>query len=416
MAKLFASNGQFRLYMMYQIFSGLGGGIFSIFMLLSVHMLYGNPMYTGIAGFLMIAPFIFSLAVGPIVDRNNKVRIMKATTFLEFGVLAMLTFTPLLENLGAPFMLSVIFIYSLAALFEAPSGTALLPHIVKEDEILQANSLIQIAGLIGGIGIAIILFSVMDDEMDLLFIFGISTMFLAGALVFACFLRDPSTRKQSAEVPKHSYIADLVDGMKFMRGSVLMYLMVMLIVMRVVVEIASINMPEFAEYHVGVQGYIIFSVVGMVGGILASSVIGTIGNKFKIGYLLAFMMVLRGISRVAFVYILPEHYHAGLATLLLFTALSSSIGILYSSLEQKLPPKSMVGRIDTLTTTCFSLMGALGALLGGIVGRLVPNVDEIFIFQGYMYVVVGVLIILIPAVRRIPKMNDIERTDADELS
>ena len=80
-----------------------------------------------------------------------------------------------------------------------------------------------------------------------------------------------------------------------------------------------------------------------------------------------------------------------------------------------MPPKSMVGRIDTLTTTCFALMGALGALLGGIVGRLVTNVDNIFIFQGYMYVVFGVLIIFIPAVRKIPKMDDIERGAEDGI-
>jgi len=396
---------------MYQIFSGLGGGIFGIFMLLSVHMLYGNPMYTGIAGFLMGAPFIFSLAVGPIVDRNNKAKIMRLTTFLEFGVLALLTFTPLLETLGVVFLFGVIFIYSIAALFEVPSGKALLPNIVGENEILPANSLINIASLAGGVGIAIIMFSAVGEDMNKRIVYGLSAAFLAGALLFAFFLRDPAIKEKTTEKPKHRYMTDLAAGWKFLRGSVLIYLMVAWITMRVVMEISSINMPAFAEYHVGVQGYVIFTVVGMIGGIVASAFIGRMGNKFKIGYFLAAMLVLRGISRVSFVYILPEHYHAGLASLLLFMALSSSVSILYVSLEQKLPPKDMVGRIDTLTTTFFALMGAVGALLGGAVGRLVAHVDHIFIFQGYTYVVFGVLIILIPAVRKLPKMDEIERAE-----
>ena len=53
MFRLIRGNKKFRLLLLYQIFSGLGGGIFSIFMLLSVHLMYGNPLYTGIAGFLI---------------------------------------------------------------------------------------------------------------------------------------------------------------------------------------------------------------------------------------------------------------------------------------------------------------------------------------------------------------------------
>ena len=409
MAELFKSNGKFRLYMMYQTFSGLGGGVFSVFMLLSVHMLYGNPMYTGIAGFLMTVPFVFSLVVGPIVDRSNKVKIMRYTTFLEFAVLALLAFTPLLEILGVLFMFAVVFIYSLAALFESPAGRALLPFIVEEDEILQANSLINIAALVGGVGIAFILFSSVEEGMNLRFVYGISTAFLAIAFAFTCLLRDPSVKEVTADAPKHHFMSDLIAGMKFVRGSVFFYILTALVSMRVVMEITATNMPAFAEYHVGVRGYIIFTIVGLAGGIVASGIIGRVGSKFKIGYLIAAFLVLRGIARVAFVYVLPAHYDGGLAILLMFAALSSCVGILYTTLEQRLPPKSMVGRVDTLTTTCFSLMGALGALLGGIVGRLVTNIDNIFIFQGYMYVVVGVLIILIPAVRKIPKMDDIER-------
>jgi len=409
MGTLLKTNGQFRLYLVYQIFSGLGGGIFSLFMLLSVHLIYGNAMYTGIAGFLMSAPFIFSFAVGPVVDRSNKVRIMRLTTLLEFGLLALLTFTPLLENLGVMFMFAIIFIYALAALFEGPSGTALLPHIVKEDEILQANSLISIASLTGGILLAVLLFGVLAEGENIQLIYGLSTGFLAGAFMFALFLRDPSTKAMPADKPKHRYLPDLIAGTKFLRKNVLLFFLIAIVTRVFFAEISYINMPAFVEYHAGAQGYIVVAVVGMAGSIIASSLVGTLGKKFKVGQMIFAFYIFAGVARIFFALVLPESFNASLGIVVVFATFINAAGIVYRTLEQKIPPKDMVGRIDTMTTTFISISVALGALVGGFIGRMVPDIAHIFIAQGAIIILTGIYIILVPAIRRLPKMNDITR-------
>ncbi|MCL2527025.1 MAG: MFS transporter [Defluviitaleaceae bacterium] len=422
MSELFKNNKAFRLLLAYQFFSSLGGGIFSLFMLLSVHLIYQNPIYTGIAGFLMALPFIFAFAVGPIVDRRNKVTIMWLTTLLEFGVLAMLVFIPFQEWFGVVFMFTVIFIYALAALFESPSSSALLPQIVPEDKIMEANSLIRIVTLVGGIVIAILLITTLDENTNVAFIYGISAGFLAFAFLFALLLKDPNAsivkkstlyygdfdtkQKQSTS---HNYKDDLRAGGHFVRQSVLFYLTIAFVAKVFVIEVASISMPMFAEYHVGAQGYIILAVMGMLGGISASFLTGIFGKKFKVGQLLLIMFALAGIARIAFANILPAHLSGGLVILVFYAAMGNATSIIFQSLGQSIPPKEMVGRVDTIATTVSAIFVTIGALVGGFLGSIVPVVDHIFIYQGISYVVIGVLVFLVPSVRILPKMSEIEK-------
>ena len=405
MLEVLKKQKMFRVYLIYQVFSGIGGGMFSMFMLLSIHMLYQNPIYTGIAGVLMAAPSIASFAVGPVVDRRNKVVIMRVTTFLELLVLSLVAFTPLQEQLGVLFMFAVIFAYSMAALFEVPAGNALLPQIVPSKRILEANSLIDVVSFAGGIIVGVGLFASLAEGMNVRFLYGLSAGFLVLAFVFSLLLRDATPKKKDAT--HINYVQDLKEGVKFLKGSVLLFLAIAAVTKNFVIEIASVNMPMFAEYHVGVQGYVLFALVGLIGGLIASYLIGAFGKRFRVGLLLFALYIFAGVMRIVFVYILPETYLFALGVLFLFSVLSSASGVIYGSMEQKLPPKDMVGRIDTLTTTFIAIAITLGALIGGLMGRIISAVDHIFVYQGVSYMVIGVFLILIPKVRKLPKFRDI---------
>ena len=53
---------------------------------------------------------------------------------------------------------------------------------------------------------------------------------------------------------------------------------------------------------------------------------------------------------------------------------------------------------------------AVGALVGGFLGNIVSVVDHIFILHGTSYAAIGVFIILVPSVRRLPKINEIGKS------
>jgi len=413
MIELFKENKMFRVLLGYRIFSGLGGGVFSLFMLLSVHLIYQNPVYTGIAGFLIAAPFIFSFAVGPIVDKRNKPAIMRLTTFIEFAVLALLAFTPLLEQIGVLFMFAVILAFSVVAVFESPADTALLPQIVKSEKILQANSLIQITTFVGGLAVAALLFVALRDAKNINFtiIFGLSAGFLALAFVYALFLKDPSQNDEKAKSLPQNYLQDLKEGAKFIRHNVLLYIIIATVSLALFAEIAAVNRPMFFEYYAGAQGYIVLAIMGLLGGIVASIFIGVFGNKFKVGQLAFILLLIAGAVRIVFVQVLPLHFASALIVMILYSTFSTAAGIVFSSLKQRIPPKDMVGRVDTISTTLEAVSVAIGAVAGGFLGSIVPIVNHIFVYQGISYAVIGVLLLFIPSIRKLPKTAEIDKPE-----
>ena len=402
----------FRVFLSYHFFSVIGSAMFFMFILLSVHLLYENPIYTGMAGFFMAAPRIASITVGPIVDRRNKVTIMRLTTLLEFFLLSLLAFTPLLENFGVLFMFAVILVYSTAALFENPARTAFLPQIIPEDNILEANSLIEIVAMVGGIAIGSVLFISLGGDVDFGFIFGLSAVFLCIAFFASLLLRNPTTEegKKGATTPK--YMTDLKEGIKFIRYNVLMYIAIAAVAMSLMGEISFVNRPMFLTYHVGPQGYILFSLMGLVGGVIGSSFAGKLGNKLKLGQLIFGLFIFAGIVRVLFAFIVPLNYIGGLVTVLFYLAIMVTVNVIFTSLNQKIPPNDMVGRVNAISRTCVAIAVMIGALLGGYLGSVVPDIGYIFIFQGINYVVIGLLILIVPSIRRLPKMNEIKKLES----
>ena len=412
MLNLFKQNKKYRLLLMYQFFSGIGGGVFTIFIMLAVHLIYENPLYTGTAGFLIALPRIISFTVGPIVDRRNKINIMRITTFLEFLVLALLAFTPLKEHLGIWFMFASILVYNIAALFENPAGTAYLPQIVPEEKIMQANSYMSIVTLTGGVAVAVVLFISLGENNNFSFIYGFSTVFLAVAFIFSLLLKKPVAKENTKKPSVPNYIADLKEGAMFIRRHILLYITIAAVAMGFFGEIVVVNRPMFIEYYIGAQGYIAILVMAIIGGIIASVFVGAIGNKFKLGRFIFALLILLGIMRVVFAFILPVSYAGGLIAAVISAALATSLTITFNSLNQKIPSEGMVGRVDTISTTFRSIFVAIGALVGGFLGNIVPAVDYIFIFYGVSYVVIGLLIICVPKIRKLPAMNEIEKQQA----
>jgi len=406
MLNLFKQNKMFRVLLTYQFFSGIGGAMFSMFILLSVHLIYHNPIYTGIAGFLMAAPRIASFAVGPIVDRGNKITIMRLTTLLEFLVLFLLAFTPLQEHLGVLFMFAVIFAYNIAALFENPAGTALLPQIVKKEDIMEGNSLINIVAMAGGVIIGTVLFISLGGELNFRFLYGFSAVFLGLALISSLFLKNATAKETIEKSPSSNYLQDLKEGAKFIRRNVLLFIIIAIVVMDFTGEIAYVNRPMFLEYHTGAQGYVLFSLMMLIGGIIASYFVGMLGNKFSLGKFVFTLFVIAGATRILFALIVPLHLIGALITTVFYAAIITAIGIVFESLIQKIPPKDMVGRIDTLSTTFSSIFVALGAFAGGFLGNIVPDTGHIFIYQGVSLAVIGIFIISVPSIRKLPKMDE----------
>jgi len=288
----------------------------------------------------------------------------------------------------------------------------LLPQIVDEEKIVKANSLIQIVQLIGAVGVAGLLFVTSREGADanFSFIYSVSAVFLAIAFLLAIFLKEPVKKEVSNKPKAQGYFSDLKAGAKFLKRNVLLYIVIMSTSLMVFAEIASINRPEFYEYYAGAQGYIVFMIAALIGGIISSVLAGILGSNFKVGRLIFVLLLITGGIRIVFVMVFPISFVGALIIATFYAAFSGPIDIITTSLEQQIPPKDMVGRVSTISTTFAAIFVAVGALLGGVLGSIVPVVDHIFIFHGISYGVIGVFILFVPSIRKLPKINEINKT------
>lgn len=64
----------------------------------------------------------YTFAVGPVIDRANKVNAMRLTTLIEFIAIGLLVFMSFLDALSTWVLFVTILCYTVAQVFEAPSA------------------------------------------------------------------------------------------------------------------------------------------------------------------------------------------------------------------------------------------------------------------------------------------------------
>jgi len=247
--------------------------------------------------------------------------------------------------------------------------------------------------------------------VDFRFLFGISAVFLAITFLTSLFIKNPATEENKKKAASPKYMTDLKEGIEFIRHNILLYITIAIVAMDLASEISYVNRPMFLATHVGPQGYILFTLMGLVGGVIGSGLAGKLGNQFKLGQFIFVLFICAGVVRVIFAFVVPLHLIGGLITIVFYLALMEIVDVIFTSLNQKIPPKDMVGRVNAISTTCVALAVMIGALLGGFLGSVVPAVEYIFMFQGINYVIIGLFILLVPSIRRLPKMNEIKKLE-----
>ena len=411
MIKLFAENSRFRNFLIYQTFNSIGSGIFSIFMLWVVHALYQNPIYTGIAGFMFVAPRVGSFLVGPFVDKHSKIAIIRTTCFLRLCVVAALLAVSFAHVPGAWLFHLAILVFSVSTTVGAPAETALLPHIVDGNDLIKANALIRIMATIAGLCIGVGLYMMMAQSSGFMLVYAINAAMLLIALFFSVFMRggDSEKSKESADtIASKPYFAELKAGLVVAKQGAMLYLVIAFVTLHLFAETAVVNLPMLADVHAGTaSGYMLLMALALVGGVAGSYISRIIGPKLELWKIFVVGFIFTGIARIIFVNIIANDFTRSLWIYILYVGLGSAIIIFFQTFMQKFPPKHLIARVNTIVTSLCSIAAAIGALLGGLAGTYLSNVDMVFIIQGGSYIAIGLLLFLSKHVRELPKINDV---------
>lgn len=166
-------------------------------------------------GIFILPYFLFSSFAGELADKYRKDKIIKITKFIEiliavFAVSGFYFYNPYI-------LLVTLFLMGAQSTFFSPVKYSILPDILKEDELIAGNGLLE-AGTYGAILLGTIAGgAIMSDSGN--FLKTISVWVLAVAVIgFLCSLLIPKIKENSPDIKVNkNFFASTIKNIKFVR-------------------------------------------------------------------------------------------------------------------------------------------------------------------------------------------------------
>ena len=215
------SQRNFRLVFMGALVSELGALLYSFAVSFYILEISGNNaflqgLYLALCG---VAMLVFTPIGGVLGDRFSKARIMYVCDYLKGGLIILATVLMLLFSEPRAH-LTVLFVLGIAGnavsgIF-TPAANSLFPHILKEEQLQQANSYFTIKSSLEGIG-GIILAGVLYAALPICTLF-----FLVGACFIASGISEMliryDHRPSEERLTLSLALRDMRDGITYLKG------------------------------------------------------------------------------------------------------------------------------------------------------------------------------------------------------
>jgi MFS family permease len=364
--------------------SYFGTGITYIALIWLVFSLTGSALDVGI---LMIVQTIPTIALGifsgAIVDKTNK-KVIIILCDIGRGVLVFLL----------PFVPTVYYIYGIAFFisilrqFSTTSRMALVPSVVKEKELIVANSLYEFTSMVANIaGPAIggIIVGFMGTK-SAFFIDGI-TYFISGMCIIG--LSYPHIAR-AVETQK-TLIVDIKEGLSFVwKTSVIRYLLVLIALLMFSFGFINVLIIVYVKeiLRVGAEQFGLLASAQSMGSLIAAFALGALAQRItRENILFIAILILAGV-----ILALGLFASLGIAVMLMFLGGMGTILLSITSITtiQQITPGTMRGRVMGALMTITNASTILSMGIAGYLGDLM-GVQIIFIIIGTLLFFFGAL-------------------------
>jgi len=147
MIKLFRNNPIFLRFWIATIASELASRMHSLILIWIIYKWTNSALFVGVAMVAASLPAVLiSPYAGSLIDRHNKVTIMMIADFSRLIIVLIFSYLYYINVLDTKWLILGTVFISLASAFFNPASYAILPTLVHEDEITQANAIGQISG------------------------------------------------------------------------------------------------------------------------------------------------------------------------------------------------------------------------------------------------------------------------------
>ena len=245
-------NRNYRLVFFGALVSELGAILYSFSVSFHILKTTGNDallqgLYLALCGATMLA---FTLVGGVLGDRMSKAKIMYVCDFLKGGMIVlatalMLVFASPGAQLAILFALGIM--GNMASGVFAPAAGSLLPHIVREDQLQQANAYFAMKSALESV-LGIVLAGLLYATLPIYVLF-----FLVGSCYIVSGISETMIRYEhhpsSEQLTLRIAVSDMADGVAYLRtkGAILAMLVAVLFVNFFIAPVMGNFLPFFVR-------------------------------------------------------------------------------------------------------------------------------------------------------------------------
>ena len=373
-------NSQFLILWSGQIFSQLADKVYLVMMIAIIanqFQLPNQPISKWVSPIMIaftIPAVLFGSLAGVYVDRWNKKPVLVASNLIR-GILV-LTLPPLLlisqgrnifttVPLGFALMLGVTFLVSTFTQFFAPAEQAVIPLIVKNKDLLAANSLYtttMMALLIVGFAIGEPLLDIADNLADGIGLLnGIGKEILVGGayaiagIVLLALRTGEQNDKSEREQP--DVLADIKEGIAYLnqnhRVRNALIQLVILFSIFAALAVLAVSMADSIPQIEAEQFGILLAAAG-VGMGASAAILGSKGQKIDRALFSLIGSIGVAISLVALSFATSNLWLA-LAMTALLGAFAALVGVPMQTTIQSLTPEAMRGKVFGLQNNAVNI-------------------------------------------------------------
>lgn len=399
-------NTAFRRLFTGRLITNAGDSLYYVAAMWLAYELGGSAFYTGLAGFLTLAPQALQFLTGPFVDRWDLRRLLVATQVVQAVLVLIIPVTAWMGWLSVAIVLLVMPVVSMLNQFVYPAQSAALPRLVHDEDLTDANSAFSFAyqGVdlvfagFGGILVSIV------GAVSLYLIDSIT--FAVATAVFAAVRIPPADGSDSEQVTSAvgGYVERLVEGISYVRGSVLVWMLGGSMLVNAAIGATMAVLPAFAELRGGPTAYGL-----LLAAISAGLLVGAIGapplKRISLSRLIIIGFAISGVTWLA---ALSAQRVSMTAALFCLAWLPVGVtNVVSAAMRQTYVPEDILGRVTSVSFSAAVVAMPLGSLLGGIAGDALGT-TVVMTATGISFLIVALYWVIHPLLRHIPPIEEID--------
>jgi hypothetical protein len=413
-------NADFRRFFAGQFVTNAGDSLYTVAMLWLAFELSGSTLVTGALNAILLLPWLLQVFAGPLVDRLPLEGVLVGSQVIQGTVVLTLPLAAATGYLNVGVLFAVAPMLMLASLLMAPMEMALLPRIVDDDRLPGANAALSTVTL----GLDMVFDALGGGFVA---VFGATTLFLADSATFAAAgllfagirlgtATEVDERTESRdETPVstvrsvlRSYVSDLRDGVAMLRGTVFVELILTTAVANFTTGVTLAILPAFGD---GLGGPVIYGL--LLGALGIGRLVGSLVGPWFEGVPYGRILLVEGLGACFWLAAVLVSSTALTVVLFGLAWIPAGIsGVLTATLNQRVFPADLLGRVAATKGTASGATLPLGSLIGGAVAAVLGTTTTMALTaSGFGFTAIYVL--LRPQLRRLPAVAAATPEDFD---